>query len=304
MKSGFNNKGFSLVELLVVCGMVGLVMAAVFMLYQTHQRTAYTQEEVVEVQQNLRIAMDSITKDIKMAGFLTPLPQTVTSPLTASDADSITINTASESGASARIIAIGGITTAGAATTFTVNSSSGFGNGNVVRIMRPVDNSQPSNQTFTVTGTSATTITLNIPAGISYNNGDIIVRTTTNANNPSTIQYFLTNGNPCPSGQWCIARTTNGGTADVDTQIIANNICANPANTTCIFGGVAAPGLQFSYLTDAGTESAAVADYNVLRAVRVTITGQTVTTMALSGGEAKQRQLASVVRVRNRRLEE
>src|SRR5574341_1873842 len=67
-----NRSGFTLIEVLIVAAMLGIVMGAIYSLYVTHQRTAYTQEEEVDVQQNLRIAMDSISRDIRMSGFLIP----------------------------------------------------------------------------------------------------------------------------------------------------------------------------------------------------------------------------------------
>lgn len=283
-KAVFNNKGFTLIELLIVCGMLGIVMGAIFTLYQTHQRSAYTQEEVVEVQQNLRIAMDSITRDIKMAGFLTPLPQTVTAPLNAAIANSITINTGAEAGVYARITAntpsiVGN-------TSFTVDSVDNFANGDSVRIIRPQDGSEPITGPLTVNAPpAAPNLTIGTTAVVDYLNGDIVVRTTNNALNPNTIRYFVTTTGACPTGQSCIARRTNEGTLDVDTQIVANNIT----------------NLQFSYILDDNTENNAPTDLSTIRAVRVTITGQTVTTTALSGGQAKTRQIASIVRIRNRR---
>jgi prepilin-type N-terminal cleavage/methylation domain-containing protein len=99
--------GFTLVEMLIVVAMMGFTMAAVFSVYLTHQKSAVTEEEVVEVQQNLRVAMDQITHDIGMAGFLVP---SCTSPIgnVGNDSgpngtDTVTINTASASSTSARI---------------------------------------------------------------------------------------------------------------------------------------------------------------------------------------------------------
>src|SRR3990172_10702339 len=68
-----DTRGFSLIELLIVMAMLALVLVAIYSLYDTHSKSAYVQEEVVDVQQNLRIAMDSISRDIKMAGVLIPL---------------------------------------------------------------------------------------------------------------------------------------------------------------------------------------------------------------------------------------
>jgi prepilin-type N-terminal cleavage/methylation domain-containing protein len=64
------NKGFTLVEVIMVSFMLSLVMAAVYSLYGTSQKAASMEDEVVDVQQNLRIAMDSLTRDIRLAGFL------------------------------------------------------------------------------------------------------------------------------------------------------------------------------------------------------------------------------------------
>lgn len=280
-------KGFSLIELLIVCGMLGIVMAAIFTLYQTHQRTAYTQEEVVEVQQNLRIAMDSITRDIKMAGFLVPLTPAVTNPIasftngaTNADPDSITINTASESGVYARITAdtpsiVGN-------TTFPVDSVDNFANGDSVRIITPQDGSERITGPLTVNAPpAAPNLTIGTTAVVSYLNGDMIVRTTAAAANPNTVQYAYSAaavGTTCTSN--CLTRVANG-----TTNVVANNIT----------------NLQFSYILDDNTETDAPADMSTIRAVRVTITGATVTTTALSGGQAKTRQIASVVRIRNRR---
>jgi len=64
-------KGFTLIELLMVAFMLGLVMISLYSLYTSSQRHAYVQEEVADVQQNLRVAMDSITRDVRHAGFMT-----------------------------------------------------------------------------------------------------------------------------------------------------------------------------------------------------------------------------------------
>lgn len=304
-KAVLNNKGFSLVELLMVAGMMGIVMGAIFTIYQTHQRSAYTQEEVVEVQQNLRIAMDSITRDIKMAGFLTPLPQTVTAPLNAAIANSITINTASEAGGYARINE-GDFTvnvTAGTDIIFTVDSNDAFSvetTRQVARIIRPANSTEPVVTTYTVEGvrnTDATCApktapclvlrpTVGVGTSVTFARGDIIARTgtTTSETYPNTIQYAYSAGavgTTCSSN--CLTRAVNGAATG---DVIANNIT----------------NLQFSYILDTGAENPAPPDLSTIRAVRVTITGQTVTTTALSGGVAKTRQIASIVRIRNRRL--
>lgn len=70
---GINNtKGFTLIELLIVMVIMGLVITAVYSTFLSSQRTTNTSVEVVDVQQNLRVAMETLTADIRMAGFLVP----------------------------------------------------------------------------------------------------------------------------------------------------------------------------------------------------------------------------------------
>lgn len=275
-----DNRGFSLTEAMIVLGILGGVMAAVFTLFQTQRRFVRDQEEVVEVQQNLRVAMDSIVRDIRMSGFLVP---SGVNPIGVATANSLTINTASAEGSIARINA--DITTGGAATIFTLDSPSAtflFDNGDYLRIVRPQDRSQPFVGVFKVTSVSksASTLTLTIPAGIQYKKGDMIVRTTTSAPHPNTISYSQivgASGTACTVGQNCIVRNANG----VGNEVVAGKISVN--------------GLSFSYIKNEGTETNAVAaaDLNSIAAVRVAIQGQT-------GEPLKRREVVSVASIRNR----
>ena len=72
--------------------------------------------------------------------------------------------------------------------------------------------------------------------------------------------------------------------ADNNRRIIASNISS----------------LKFTYIRDDNAEEAIPSEFDKVRAVRVTITGQTATTARLSGG-SKTRQLTSVVKIHNRR---
>lgn len=64
-----NRKGFTLVELLVTLAISGVVMAGVYSVFYTQQKSYTTQEQVSEMQQNLRAAMLMISRDARMAGF-------------------------------------------------------------------------------------------------------------------------------------------------------------------------------------------------------------------------------------------
>ena len=96
-------KGFSLVELLISMVIATVVGLAGFVIFSTSNWTYKVQEDIAEAQQNVRVAMDRIAKDIRLAGFGLPSPpfsltisgQTFTTAITVTDsssnADTITI---------------------------------------------------------------------------------------------------------------------------------------------------------------------------------------------------------------------
>jgi prepilin-type N-terminal cleavage/methylation domain-containing protein len=294
------NRGFTLIEILITMAIMGVVLSAVYSVYLTHQKSAYTQEEVVEVQQNLRIAMDSISKDVRMAGMLVP---SSANAVNAATANSITINTASARGVYSRIDA--SITTVVGSSTVTCKVETmedvdifKANQGNLLRIIRPVDGSRLFDTTFSFsepTETDRTNRQLNLQSTSGpftteevIKRGDMIVMTATVPPASDTVGYAIVNGGTvvnsvtCPANQQCITRIANGA-----AEIIASNIS----------------NLAFNYILDDYTETntPASAELSQIRAVRVTITGRTATTSLLSGGP-KTRELTSIIKIRNRRL--
>jgi type IV pilus assembly protein PilW len=61
-------QGFTLVELLVVILMMGVVMAGIYAVYTSQQKSFVVQEDVAEMQQNLRAAMFFLVRDIRLSG--------------------------------------------------------------------------------------------------------------------------------------------------------------------------------------------------------------------------------------------
>lgn len=61
--------GYSLVELLVAMAITLVVMSGVYKVYVTQQDSYLLQEQVAEMQQNLRTAKYIITREIRMAGY-------------------------------------------------------------------------------------------------------------------------------------------------------------------------------------------------------------------------------------------
>ena len=309
-RSDHSVAGFTLVELIIVMGILGIVITAVYSLYLTHERSAYTQDEVVEVQQNVRIAMDSITRDIRNAGTL--IPRTASSVGSAGP-NSVTLNMASSQEGYAWVTT--DLYLAGTTSDFTLNvdSTTSLGNfttGDIVRIMRPELMTEATGTTGSLYSVSSISTSpgpsvnlhyisasgIQPNASTPFKRGDVITNVTNAAPgyvNPNTVAYSTCTVATCPScpiGQTCILRSENG---------VGNVIATNIAN------------LVFTYIMDDATNTEVnqipapptypnLTDVVKIKEVRVTVTGQTVTTVALSGGQTKQRQMTSIVKLRNR----
>ncbi len=61
--------GFTLVELLVSMVVSGIVIGALYSAYTVQQKQAINQEQVTEMQQNLRSGVDFMVREIRLAGF-------------------------------------------------------------------------------------------------------------------------------------------------------------------------------------------------------------------------------------------
>lgn len=68
-----NERGFTLAEMLVVCAIVGLVMASLLGLVMSGQQAYWFGTTKVDAQQTVRVAMERMVKDIREAGY-EPLP--------------------------------------------------------------------------------------------------------------------------------------------------------------------------------------------------------------------------------------
>lgn len=292
--------GFTLVEILIAMGMLAVVTAAVFALYNTQHRVTTIEEDVVDVQQNIRIALDTVARDMMSAGLGIAGG---TNPVAAvSDngglggSDMATINIASLSGVMARINAdVSANVVAGANIAFTVASGPQadlFTPGDVVRILNVADKNQPLDATFTVAAVDNTVPSVTLTpaasgANILFKTGYMISRT--GGVYPNTVLFCVgpaAGCGPlvasCPAGQTCLMRILNG-VAD-DGSVLATNV----------------QNFQVRYIQDGSTaEVDAPADLSTVRAARVTVTGQTVDTAALSGGQ-KTRELTTIAKIRNR----
>ncbi len=298
-------RGVTLLELLVVMAIFVVVIAAVYALYNTQLKITHIEEDVAEVQQNLRVAMDIVSKDVAMAGIAVDTGTNAvggfTNNLGVNGSDTLTFNSGSADGVltiidSTLMVAV----VSGAPITFTVGSAnevSMFSVGDGVRIVNSAERAQPADTAFTVTAINTATPSLTLIPTVSCGNvkfmrGCLVSKVGSSglAPYPNTVRYCLGPSadcapavTKCPSGQNCLMRIVNE--TPVDTSVIATNI----------------EGLQFGYILDntGATETDTPGSLAIIRAVRVTIVGETFKTAGLSRG-AKSRELTNIVKLRNR----
>jgi prepilin-type N-terminal cleavage/methylation domain-containing protein len=61
--------GVTLIELLLALMLSGILISALYRTFITQQKTYTVQDQVAEMQQNVRIAIDQMTREIRMAGY-------------------------------------------------------------------------------------------------------------------------------------------------------------------------------------------------------------------------------------------
>ncbi len=64
-----NRKGITLIELLVALVVSGVLVGGVYRTFISQQHTYTVQEQVVDMQQNVRLAINRMTRELRMAGF-------------------------------------------------------------------------------------------------------------------------------------------------------------------------------------------------------------------------------------------
>ncbi len=72
-------KGFTMVELLLALSITSILVAAAYRTFTSQHKVYEVQSDVMEMQQGVRVAMDILTRDIRMAGFSSTV--TLTHPI-------------------------------------------------------------------------------------------------------------------------------------------------------------------------------------------------------------------------------
>jgi prepilin-type N-terminal cleavage/methylation domain-containing protein len=95
IQSTFNKKGITLIELLVALVIAAITLAGVYRVFISQTQSYAKQDQVVEVQQSVRSAMDIILRDLRMTGFNDDnptSPYTIPTAITTLASNSIAVN--------------------------------------------------------------------------------------------------------------------------------------------------------------------------------------------------------------------
>ena len=198
MKRKSSCRGFSLVEVLVVMVILSLVMTAVFSLFLSTHKSTVVQNRVGDVQENLRLALRVMTRDLLTAGFMVlddPIIFEGNPTGTPSvDPDDFTIRTRIIGGGFGRVVADGtGTLTLGSAA-----MAQNFPVGSKVCFYEPLQTNALTANLSTVSAVAGATVTTDyanlVPA-------ETVMALVTNlASCPTgaatqTIRYRVSNGN-------------------------------------------------------------------------------------------------------------
>jgi len=88
-------KGVTLIELLVALVICGIVIGAIYRLFIVQTRAYTVQDQVVEVQQSVRSAMEILLRDLRMTGYdddSAASTVTITTPIPTVAANAITVS--------------------------------------------------------------------------------------------------------------------------------------------------------------------------------------------------------------------
>jgi type IV pilus assembly protein PilW len=79
-----NKSGFTMVELLVVLAVSSIVFTLMYQVYRSQLKSHTTQQELVEMQQNMRAALYLMEREIRMAGYA-PASAMPSTPITTAE---------------------------------------------------------------------------------------------------------------------------------------------------------------------------------------------------------------------------
>jgi len=220
---GRDQRGMTLVELLMVMAIFLVVMLAVMSLYIPTYQSTVAQTQVSDVQDNLRLALKVMTRDILHAGFLVPFD-----PIVSNDASGFTLRTRIVGNDFARITDSQNLTGKIRLTVAETDMVDNFQDGDRVRLFEPINANEVTEQpvvagvtdddrAYPVDSVGTNTIVIDKTSNSTLDEADILAETVMlvvrDQNQPplQTIQYRLNNDS--------LERIVNG-----NLQVLARNV--------------------------------------------------------------------------------
>lgn len=267
-----NNDGFTLVEILTVLLIMGLVMAPVYSTYLNTKRNAKTSVEVADLQQNIRAALETMTADIRMAGFLIPDDDNAVNamPASLSDTDVLSLNLATSTGVYTRVVGDFGTVSSQTDIDVAEGMAEKFRTDQGVRIISPI---KPNTATdvdaddVTDLDTNTDVIELTPSSAITINDRDIMMQMSAQDDDafPVIVRYRLNSE--------ILQRSVNSTT---DYETIATNI-------TSVALSAIPPG----------------APPEEIKAMRIIVSGKITTQVGDNAYSDNNRALQTVVKIEN-----
>ena len=275
---GRGQRGMTLVELLMVMAILSIVTLALMSLFiPTYQSTA-AQTQVSDVQDNLRLALKVMTRDIMHAGFLVPVD-----PVTSNDASSFTLRSRIVGNDFARVLDAEFPPSTTGIIRITVSDPDmvdNFPAGSRVRLFEPINANEVTEQpvdagitdderVYQVDAFGTNTVDIDTTSNSSLDAADILPETemlvVRDQNQPplQTVQYRLNNDS--------LERIVNG-----NLQVLARNI--DMANSS------------FDYWPDTG---------DPIKRIDIILAGKTIGLKDDAISREKIRSLETSVKMRN-----
>jgi prepilin-type N-terminal cleavage/methylation domain-containing protein len=277
--------GLTLIELLVAMAISAVLIAAVYRTFIGQHRTYTAQEQVVDMQQNARVAINRMMREIRMAGF-----GNVTSVLPNFTAINGPFNNVINPSDNINILdgqVTDQVTIIGAFEQISTLASEASPGTNTIQLTGKASEFDLVNKKYICIGGLEThTISNRDPVGNTITLNENVVNrfgVDTPVFKVKAITYQLRrdNGNPQMPVLTREDNTDGGG-----SQVVAENI----------------ENLQFRYTLDDGSESDSPADASKIRLVRVTVNARTrITDPEFKAGEGgyRRRTISSNILVRN-----
>jgi len=280
-----SRRGFTLVELMVTLAILAMAGTFIYTVFITQHDSYLAQQDVTESQQDVRVALDLLTRDLRSTGYGvagggTGIASTVDG--TNGSPDSITFQVGQPQGT------LPYLTVTPTSSTIDVNSTKAFAENNKVAIISAWSKLQlgPLYTVTTVSGTTQLVLDSTPPltGNDAVHQGDLVVGSGSTGAYANTITYDLAPD----EGSYLLRRTVNGTVENLADHIY---------------------NLQFRYTMDDGSvvDTVAAGNVNNVTMVQVTITSQTNRDVARMGhtganlatGMARMRQLSTYVRMKN-----